>query len=261
MLPLWALLLATTLAWLWRRHGARWGTLALLCSAAIASHIASDVITSYGTQILSPLSDYRAALYTTFIIDPWFSLIIVAALAVAVARRSQSPARAGLLVLLGYVGLQAGLQHEARALAVAHAEATGMDEATAQALAQPYTPFRWKLVIQEPDRFHEALVDLANLRLPLAGDDSAWWQVLNNAYPLPDRIQWTTYPYPDSPEQPAWVRAAWQAPKLAPYRRFVMLPVVYRIENSPGHRCAWFTDRRFALPGLTPPFRYGVCEG
>jgi len=45
---------------------------------SIGAHIAGDVITSYGTMLLAPLSDWRAAIGTTFIIDLWFSGIIVA---------------------------------------------------------------------------------------------------------------------------------------------------------------------------------------
>ena len=42
--------------------------------------IAGDLITSYGTMIFAPLSDARFALGTTFIIDLYFSGIIVAGL-------------------------------------------------------------------------------------------------------------------------------------------------------------------------------------
>src|SRR5579859_6577212 len=83
MLPLWALALSWLLAFLLREPRG-WRALYGVASLGIALHIAGDVITSFGTQVLAPLSDWRAAIGTTFIIDLWFSGIIVAGLAVSV---------------------------------------------------------------------------------------------------------------------------------------------------------------------------------
>jgi inner membrane protein len=45
---------------------------------ALGAHIVGDLITGFGTIVFAPLSDWRAALGTTFIIDLWFSGIILA---------------------------------------------------------------------------------------------------------------------------------------------------------------------------------------
>src|SRR5205085_6845605 len=106
LLPLWAVGVAWVLAKLLREPRG-WRALYAISAAAIGLHIVCDVITSYGTMIFAPFSDWRAAIGTTFIIDLWFSGIIVAGLiASAIAWRSRLPAVAALAVLVGYVGFQ-----------------------------------------------------------------------------------------------------------------------------------------------------------
>jgi inner membrane protein len=56
LLPLWALGAAWLLAKLVRAPGG-WRALYGLCAAAIALHIACDVITNFGTMVFAPLSD------------------------------------------------------------------------------------------------------------------------------------------------------------------------------------------------------------
>src|SRR5581483_3601003 len=101
MLPVWAAVLAWLLARIVRDPGG-WRALYGITAGALALHIAGDLITSYGTMILAPFSDWRAAIGTTFIIDLWFSGILVAGLiASAIAWRSRLPAIAALALLAG----------------------------------------------------------------------------------------------------------------------------------------------------------------
>jgi len=72
----------------------------------------------YGTQILWPLSDWRPALGATFVIDLWFSGIILAGLAVsAFFYRSRIPGIVAGAVLAGYVGFQSVEKQKALELA------------------------------------------------------------------------------------------------------------------------------------------------
>src|SRR5689334_16626771 len=89
LLPLWALLYSWILARVLREPRG-WRALYGLTAGSLALHVAGDVITTYGTMILAPFSDWRAQIGTTFIIDLWFSGIIVAGLlASAALRRSR----------------------------------------------------------------------------------------------------------------------------------------------------------------------------
>ena len=76
-MPLWAVPLAWILAKILREPGG-WKALYGVSVLAIGTHIAGDWITSFGTMVLAPLSDWRAGIGTTFIIDLWFSGIILA---------------------------------------------------------------------------------------------------------------------------------------------------------------------------------------
>src|SRR5256885_9580761 len=143
LLPLWAFMVSWLLAKLLRDPGG-WRALYGITALAIALHIAADVITSYGTMLLAPFSDWRAAIGTTFIIDLWFSGIIVAGLiASAIAYRSRLPAIAALAVLCGYVGLQFVQRQHALEFARAYAEAHNLTSARVDAQPRPVSPFNW----------------------------------------------------------------------------------------------------------------------
>ena len=106
LLPLWALLYSWILARILRepaREGkAGWRALYGITAMGLALHIAGDWITGFGTMVLAPFSDYRAALGTTFIIDLWFSGIIVIGLIVsAIFRKTKLSATVALAVLVG----------------------------------------------------------------------------------------------------------------------------------------------------------------
>src|SRR5689334_4217453 len=104
LLPLWALGLSWLLAKILREPGG-WRALYGITAMAIGAHVAGDLITSYGTMILAPFSDWRAGIGTTFIIDLWFSgIIIVGLLGCLFLQKTRIPAVSGLLALAGYVG-------------------------------------------------------------------------------------------------------------------------------------------------------------
>lgn len=160
MLPLWALLLAFLSALVWRK-GPSWRAYFGVFAWGIGSHIAGDLLTSFGTMIFAPLSDARYALSTTFIIDLWFTGIILAGLiAAAVWRRSRVPVIAGLAVLAGYVTLQYALQQRALDFGVAYAQAQNLKSAQVAAQPRPVSPFNWMVLVDEGDRYRYSLVNL-----------------------------------------------------------------------------------------------------
>lgn len=115
MLPVWALLLGgLTSRWDGRR---RWLLLSCLYGAGIALHICLDLITSYGTMILSPWSRDRFAWDITFFVD----LLLTAAvllpqlLAWVYSTREQS-ARRGLIAWVSVTLAAAGVAWLAAAL-------------------------------------------------------------------------------------------------------------------------------------------------
>jgi len=105
--------LVAVLPWLLRpaaRSGGRGWTLWLVAALAYLSHLLLDAATSYGTQLLWPFSDHRAGWDWIAVVDPAFTLPLVAGLAWALGRRSAAPAIAGLALAFAYLGLGA-VQH------------------------------------------------------------------------------------------------------------------------------------------------------
>src|SRR3954464_2196512 len=156
LLPLWALGLSWLLAKIVREPRG-WRALYGITAMGIGLHIAGDLITSYGTMILAPFSDWRVGFGTTFIIDLWFSGIIVAGLiAAAIARRSRWPAVGALAVLVGYVGFQYLQKERALEFAAKHAKPGSQIDAQ----ARPVSPFNWTVYVSDENAHEFAHVNL-----------------------------------------------------------------------------------------------------
>src|SRR5262245_5159823 len=143
LLPLWALLYSRILAAILREPGG-WRALYGITAMGLALHVAGDVITSYGTMILAPFSNWRAEIGPAFIIDLWFTGIIVAGLvASAVARRARWPASVALIVLTGYVGFQYLEKRKAVEFGEHYAREHDIRGARVDAQPRPVSPFNW----------------------------------------------------------------------------------------------------------------------
>lgn len=238
LLPLWAALLAGGCCALTRRlrdFGEAWRISAL----ALASHLVLDLITAYGTQVGYPFSAQRASLPLAFVIDPFFSLLVALGLALGLRRPGRRAALLGLLLLVPYLGLLAGLRAQALQLAQAHVRAERLAAQRIEALPQPYSPWRWKLVVAETERHHIAQVDLADRQAPV-------WQRRTR--------------YGDDAAQRTLAEPLWQRPDFAAFRRFAMFPALSAVDEGAARRCVWFTDLRYDLPGWPDTFRYGYCQ-
>lgn len=261
MLPLWALGLSFLLTLVMRRQYS-WKAFVGVCMLGIAIHIAGDVITAFGTMVLAPLSMWRAQIPTTFILDPYFSSILVAGLvASSIWNNTRLPAVIGLGVLAGYVGFQAILHGRAVEAGKAYIAAHSLEPARAHALPQPLSPFNWMVVVQQPQGYHFTYINLLRAEAQEPPADASWFRTLSAGYRPVKDAQWQRVArYGASQSDVELAREAWRADVLARYRDFAMFPAVYRIDQGPAPTCVWFYDLRFAITGRTMPFRYGVCR-
>jgi inner membrane protein len=262
MLPLWALGLAFAMMWITHRRYS-WRAFVGVVALGISAHIVGDVITAFGTMIFAPFSDWRAQVPTTFIIDPYFSAILIAGLvASAVWKDTRRPAVIGLALLAGYVGIQGLLHWRAVAVGAGYAAHQGFRDASVSALPQPFSPFHWMLVVEHDNDYHLSYVSLLRRELPAAApDDAAWLARVYASYLPVDRAVWVTVPrYGKTPAEAALAEKLWQSDTFARYRRFALFPAVYRVDKTPQQTCVWFNDLRFALVGRDMPFRYGACQ-
>jgi inner membrane protein len=261
LLPMWALLLAFMLAALSRgRYG--WRAYFGVCALGIGIHILGDVITTYGTKIFAPFWDVKVALPTTFIIDPYFTFIIIVGLLASVRLDPRRGATAGLVALAAYVSMQGLFHLQAVGIGERYAAAQGFHAPAVQALPQPFSPFNWKIVVQEGERYDIAHVNiLARTPPPPAAPDDVFpLRVMAHYRPPGDLAWYRLRHFGDAEPKQALARLAWQQNEFAGFRRFAEMPVVYRVERDTLRQCVWFTDLRFVIPTLTPPFRFGMCR-
>ncbi|RME35590.1 MAG: metal-dependent hydrolase [Gammaproteobacteria bacterium] len=255
LVPLWAGLLGWV-AGKWP-GGIAWRRGFLVACAAVSLHILLDLITPYGTRILAPLDRHAFTLGTTFVIDPVLTLILGAGLAVSLQRGSRAPGALALLLLAALITFQGHNRQEAEALARSHARMQRLP-AEVLALPQPFSAWNWKLVLQLPGEYRIAHVNLGREPLLQRLYPRNWplGRTLHSYVPA-ERASWQRIPRYGPDAGAARVRAAWESPAMAPFRSFARLPSWYGNDRRDG--CIWFTDQRYTLPWLPPPFLFAAC--
>ena len=261
MLPLWTILLAWIFALIWRK-GPGWKTYAPVVALSLAAHIAGDWITTFGTMIFAPLSDYRHGIGTTFIIDLWFSGIIITGLLLSLLwRRSRVPAVAGLAVLVGYVVLQSLLLQRAVDFGESYARAEGIAQARVTAMPRPVSPFNWMVVIEDDKSYRYSQINLIRKTVLQAGDDAGFIARLDAVYRPLDQAIWESDVRYGRGSQGNVVRAVFEHPEFEFFRWFSAYPALHRIDSEAASLCIWFKDLRFLTPGRDGfPFIYGRCS-
>lgn len=257
LLPLWALLFSWILAKILREPRG-WRALYGVTALSLAAHIAGDLITSFGTIVFAPFSDWRAGIGTTFIIDLWFSGIILAGLlASAFLYRSRWPAIAAGVLLAGYVGFQYVQKQKALDFGEQYARAQGLQGVTVSAHPKPVSPFNWTVFVSDEQAHRYAHVNVVR-REPRSSGGGFIAKIDSPYLPL-ERAAWVTHTRYGHPPANALARQAWDSPALGFFRWFADVPAFDGITE--GSTCVWFSDLRFLTPGRDGmPFRFGACR-
>jgi len=258
LLPAWALLYSWILSKLLREPGG-WRALYGVTALCLFAHIVGDLITSFGTMILAPLSDWRAAIGTTFIIDLWFSGIIVAGLIFsAIFFRSRVPAVAASVVLAGYVGFQYVQRQNALEIGRNYIQQKNLPNARVTVHPRPVSPFNWTVFVSDDEAHRFAHVNLVRKEPRRYAPGDGFIARLDSPYMPVEQMIWVTRRRYGETDQ-ALIREAWNSADLGFFRWFADLPAFDGL--SEGSTCVWFTDLRFLTPGRdTMPFRYGACR-
>jgi inner membrane protein len=262
LLPVWALALSWALAKILREPDGKtagWRALYGVTALGLGAHILGDLITSFGTIIFAPLSYARYGWGTTFIIDLWFTGIILAGLFASAAwRASRVPALLASTVLAAYVGYQALLKGEALEIGRDYARAHGLQNVEISAYPRAVSPFNWTVYVSDEAAHRFAHVNLRRREpLPAAHDFVAR---MDAAFQPAAQAKWETRSrYGESAQEEALARAAWESPALGFMRWFAEKPAFDGLGK--GSTCAWFVDLRFVNPGREwVPFQYGACR-
>ena len=256
LMPLWAFPLAWLLARILREPGG-WRALYGVCVLSIGAHIAGDWITGFGTMVLAPFSDFRAAIGTTFIIDLWFSgIIVVGLLFSAFFYRLKIPSVAASAVLCVYVAFQFIQKEKALEFAQRYAAERGLKGASIAAHPRPVSPYNWTVFVSDERTQRFAHINLVRETPRRYAPGDGFVARLDAAYEPLASAHWqsrTRYGEGDV------AKAAWESPALAFFRWFAERPALYEATRDP--ECYWFADLRFFNPGRDwIPFRFGACR-
>jgi len=262
LLPAWALLYSWILAKLLREPDGKgatagWRALYGVTALALGAHIAGDLITSFGTIILAPLSDWRARIGTTFIIDLWFSGIIVAGLLFSILfRKTRIPAVLASVVLCGYVAFQYLQKQRALEFGVEYAKSQALRDAKVTVHPRPVSPFNWTVFVSDDEAHRFAHVNLVRKEARRFQPGDGFIARVDSPYlPLEQAVWVTRRRYGEADKD--LIRGAWNSEPLAFFRWFADLPAF----DGMSQGCVWFTDLRFLTPGREGmPFRYRVCR-
>lgn len=267
LLPLWGLMIAWLLARFWQRGGrpgTGWRGFYLVVCSALFVHILGDLITQFGTMILSPFSDQRFGWGTTFIIDlPFTGLILAGLLGSALWRSSRVPALLALVALTGWVGVQAVGRGEAIEAAHAYARTNNIQVVAVDAAPRPASPFNWTAIVFDGERYHYAHINTRRSAALIATADDHFIRRFSAPYLPVAMAQWQVAERFGNGDGRALAQKVWQAEDFAFFRWFAMFPVLDHVErDASGQVCAAFRDLRFVTPGRDNiPFRYGLCGG
>jgi len=205
------------------------------------------------------LSDARFGWGTTFIIDLWFSGILLAGLLPAAAwRHSRVPAVAASVVLVCYVGFQAVLKEHALDFAREYAQSQGLQKVEVTAIPRAVSPFNWTVYVSDELAHRYAHVNLRREEPAPAAHD--FLGRMDAAFQPLALARWETATrYGGSAAEQEVARSAWESPALGFMRWFAETPAFDGLGK--GSTCAWFIDLRFANPGRDwLPFQYGACR-
>jgi len=262
MAPLWGLLLTIIIVTLSPRFRKSAGYVYLYSIIGLLSHILLDILTVFGTEIFFPLSDMSVSLATTFVIDPYFTIIIVLALFLSFQLHTRLPAFIGTVLLLAYISFQWHLKLSAIQIVQDFGTEQIPTGSEITALPQPFSPLHWRVLVRHDHDYSTALLDISGFSEKLFNSQiSNNWYRMISAYKSKGNLYWQEYSLFDlDPDKAPTSLAVWQHDDMKNFRKFAKFPVFYRFDESGLESCVWFTDLKFLISTMMPAFRYGMCR-
>lgn len=137
---------------------------------ALVTHPLLDAMTVYGTQLLLPFTNHPFGVGSMFIIDPLYTLPLLAGLVIGVTRRQWRGlpwVHLGLVLSTAYLAWSAAAQWHVRDLA--HASLADQDPPTAILVTPaPFNTLLWRIVAMRPDgSYDESFRSLLDGKRPL----------------------------------------------------------------------------------------------
>ncbi|MCG6888439.1 MAG: metal-dependent hydrolase [Gammaproteobacteria bacterium] len=145
-----------------REHRVRW---LLLVYSVFATHVLLDSFTTYGTQIFWPVSNLPVAWSTIFIIDPLYTLPLLAGLIAALvmtrhSERGHLANRAGLILSSLYLAWTVVASFAAESSFKSALQAQGITHDKLHTSPAPFNSLLWRAVVIDDDGYYEAYYSL-----------------------------------------------------------------------------------------------------
>lgn len=131
--------------------------------AVLVTHASLDALTVYGTQLFLPRDETPVGLGSIFIIDPLYTLPLLAGVMIAVWSGRKSRFRwniAGLILSTAYLGWTAYAQQQVATVVASTSAAAGLPSERILITPTPLNTVLWRIVLMHPDRYEEGYYSL-----------------------------------------------------------------------------------------------------
>ncbi len=201
------------------------------------THPLLDLFTSYGTQLLWPVTRHRFAVHSVSIVDPLYTGILGLALVVGLLKgaRSNFARRAALFAVLlstAYLFFGAWLNGRAESEVRRQLEREGVEEARVRCYPTFLQVFLRRAVVWTPEEVRVGLISM--------------WS--------PSAVAWERFPVSRGPLVDA-VRAS-EAGRI--FEWFAMGDTLAQTRTEPGRVLVEITDLRYGFPGRTASGFWGI---
>jgi inner membrane protein len=261
LLPIWAFLISLFFSWLlrnkillhknWIEEGSTNKAILkevyLLSFLSILSHILSDVITDFGIMLLSPFINTRFEIGNMYMIDFWFSGIVLTGILASwfIKKDSYLMARIFFIFLLGYISLAQHSKFEAERYALLSLRAVhpNPSKLTIYSNPMPFSPYNWSITAydSEKDVYYNSKFSLNEVKI-----------MRNNTWQTIKR-------WGNNNAQESIAKLAWNDPSFSMYRWFIKIPAFYSVIKRDTKICVYFQDLKFSQPDHDNPYIYGIC--
>ncbi len=232
-----------------------------ICLAGILSHVLIDSLTTFGTQWLAPLSDYRVNWDLLFVIDVYFTLMALSTLILIIVLRNSTYRFYSFILPLCYLLLVLLFKQQAYQQLPSPEKTDSKSSSARVLLPQPFSPLYWHIIEPTEQGVNQAYLKLANDVIAVKVSKFLGFDVYQNSYYLAPQLHW--HKQSVTPKDKAMQRDAnlvWQHTNFTTFRDFAEYPVFYQYQKTSTKVCVWFSDLRYHWPNIIPSFRFGMCR-
>ncbi|MEE4250802.1 MAG: metal-dependent hydrolase [Alcanivoracaceae bacterium] len=198
----WLTLFTPAAAWLAARLTGMADNFRLWCLniwLILITHTLLDAMTVYGTQLLLPFTDMPLGVASIFIIDPLYTLPLLAGLFLAVrwrGRRGLNANSNGLIISTFYLCWSVLAQQHVAGVAERSLAAAGIKAEQQLVTPTPFNTLIWRVLVITPDGYSEGFYSLLDGDRLISFDHFPrgmhWYQALQNNWEAA-RIAWFSH--------------------------------------------------------------------